>query len=85
MQVFFHDPDNNLIEVCNCDCLPIIPLYGGNPSQPAAEEPWPASLKQAAGGAATTSDSGGCLSMQDSGDEESGRFDAAALAVVSRE
>ncbi|KAL4452469.1 hypothetical protein ABPG75_008131 [Micractinium tetrahymenae] len=25
-QLFFHDPDNNMIEVCNCDCLPIIPI-----------------------------------------------------------
>lgn len=25
-QLFFHDPCNNMIEVCNCDCLPIIPL-----------------------------------------------------------
>lgn len=21
-QIFFHDPDNNMIEVCNCDNLP---------------------------------------------------------------
>lgn len=26
MQVFFHDPDQNMIEICNCDCLPIQPL-----------------------------------------------------------
>ncbi|PRW57501.1 metallothiol transferase [Chlorella sorokiniana] len=25
-QLFFHDPDNNMIEVCNCDCIPIVPL-----------------------------------------------------------
>ncbi|GMH40970.1 hypothetical protein BSKO_08880 [Bryopsis sp. KO-2023] len=24
--VFFHDPDNNMIEICNCDCLPVIPM-----------------------------------------------------------
>lgn len=23
------DPDNNMIEVCNCDCLPVIPLEAG--------------------------------------------------------
>lgn len=22
-QIFFHCPDNHMIEVCNCDCLPI--------------------------------------------------------------
>lgn len=25
-QIFFHDPDGNMIEICNCDCLPIQPL-----------------------------------------------------------
>lgn len=25
-QLFFHDPDNNMVEICNCDCLPIQPL-----------------------------------------------------------
>jgi catechol 2,3-dioxygenase-like lactoylglutathione lyase family enzyme len=25
-QVFFHDPDRNMIEICNCDCLPIRPM-----------------------------------------------------------
>mmetsp|Transcript_11277 Transcript_11277/g.24303 ORF Transcript_11277/g.24303 Transcript_11277/m.24303 type:complete len:261 (+) Transcript_11277:203-985(+) len=25
-QLFFHDPDNNMIEVCNCDLLPVVPL-----------------------------------------------------------
>ena len=25
-QVFFHDPDRNMIEICNCDTLPIRPL-----------------------------------------------------------
>ena len=23
VQIFFHCPDNHMIEVCNCDCLPI--------------------------------------------------------------
>ena len=23
LQIFFHCPDNHMIEVCNCDCLPI--------------------------------------------------------------
>ena len=23
VQVFFHDPDNNMIEICNCDELPV--------------------------------------------------------------
>lgn len=30
-QLFFHDCDNNMIEVCNCDCLPVIPLELGCP------------------------------------------------------
>ncbi|OMP09131.1 hypothetical protein COLO4_05777 [Corchorus olitorius] len=25
-QLFFHDPDGTMIEVCNCDNLPVIPL-----------------------------------------------------------
>lgn len=27
-QLFFHDPDGNMIEICNCDDLPVIPLPG---------------------------------------------------------
>ncbi|KAK9228019.1 hypothetical protein WN944_020965 [Citrus x changshan-huyou] len=26
-QVFFHDPDGYMIELCNCENIPIIPLY----------------------------------------------------------
>eukprot|EP00245_Coleochaete_scutata_P016002 TRINITY_DN731_c0_g1_i1.p1 TRINITY_DN731_c0_g1~~TRINITY_DN731_c0_g1_i1.p1 ORF type:complete len:212 (+),score=29.07 TRINITY_DN731_c0_g1_i1:304-939(+) len=25
-QIFFHDPDDNMIEVCNCESLPVVPL-----------------------------------------------------------
>lgn len=25
-QLFFHDPDGSMIEICNCDNLPVIPL-----------------------------------------------------------
>ncbi|KAE7998853.1 hypothetical protein FH972_003352 [Carpinus fangiana] len=25
-QLFFHDPDGTMIEICNCDNLPVIPL-----------------------------------------------------------
>lgn len=25
-QVFFHDPDGYMIEICNCDNLPVLPL-----------------------------------------------------------
>ncbi|RVW47455.1 hypothetical protein CK203_086479 [Vitis vinifera] len=28
-QLFFHDPDGSMIEICNCDNLPVIPLGGG--------------------------------------------------------
>jgi len=27
-QLFFHDPDGLMIEVCNCDNLPVIPITG---------------------------------------------------------
>ncbi|KGN45284.1 uncharacterized protein LOC101209593 [Cucumis sativus] len=27
-QLFFHDPDGFMIEICNCDNLPVIPLGG---------------------------------------------------------
>ena len=41
-QVFFHDPDGFMVEVCTCDNLPIVPLVPeghailGLPQQPAA-------------------------------------------------
>lgn len=25
-QLFFHDPDGYMIEICNCDNLPVLPL-----------------------------------------------------------
>ncbi len=27
-QLFFHDPDGFMIEICNCDNLPVIPIAG---------------------------------------------------------
>ncbi|PRQ46436.1 putative glyoxalase/Bleomycin resistance protein/Dihydroxybiphenyl dioxygenase [Rosa chinensis] len=30
-QLFFHDPDGTMIEICNCDNLPVIPLVGDQP------------------------------------------------------
>ena len=27
-QLFFHDPDGFMIEICNCDNLPVIPITG---------------------------------------------------------
>ncbi|KAK4354434.1 hypothetical protein RND71_026628 [Anisodus tanguticus] len=27
-QLFFHDPDGFMVEICNCDKLPVIPLVG---------------------------------------------------------
>ncbi|KAL7099750.1 hypothetical protein ACP275_09G104700 [Erythranthe tilingii] len=27
-QLFFHDPDGFMIEICNCDNMPIVPLAG---------------------------------------------------------
>jgi catechol 2,3-dioxygenase-like lactoylglutathione lyase family enzyme len=35
-QVFFHDPDNNMIEICPCDCLPICPLVNTTTSDDGA-------------------------------------------------
>ncbi|KAF5741979.1 hypothetical protein HS088_TW09G00018 [Tripterygium wilfordii] len=29
-QLFFHDPDGCMIEICNCDNLPVIPLAAGD-------------------------------------------------------
>ncbi|KAK2651577.1 hypothetical protein Ddye_011433 [Dipteronia dyeriana] len=28
-QLFFHDPDGFMIEICDCDNLPVVPLVGG--------------------------------------------------------
>lgn len=27
-QVFFHDPDGSMIDISNCDVLPVVPLAG---------------------------------------------------------
>ena len=27
-QLFFHDPDGFMIEICDCDNLPVVPLVG---------------------------------------------------------
>lgn len=27
-QLFFHDPDGFMIEICNCDSLPVVPITG---------------------------------------------------------
>ena len=31
-QLFFHDPDGFMIEVCNCEALPLVPLQEGEPA-----------------------------------------------------
>eukprot|EP00270_Netrium_digitus_P007259 TRINITY_DN2116_c0_g1_i3.p1 TRINITY_DN2116_c0_g1~~TRINITY_DN2116_c0_g1_i3.p1 ORF type:complete len:174 (-),score=34.22 TRINITY_DN2116_c0_g1_i3:266-787(-) len=31
-QLFIHDPDGHMIEICNCDILPIIPLSKPSPA-----------------------------------------------------
>ncbi|MCD9641984.1 hypothetical protein HAX54_028547 [Datura stramonium] len=33
-QVFFHDPDGYMIEICNCDNLPILPISSSCPLKP---------------------------------------------------
>ncbi|KAF2929374.1 hypothetical protein DAI22_05g052800 [Oryza sativa Japonica Group] len=30
-QIFFHDPDGFMIEICNCDNLPVVPLGADQP------------------------------------------------------
>ncbi|KAK1684393.1 hypothetical protein QYE76_045241 [Lolium multiflorum] len=40
-QLFFHDPDGNMIEICNCENLPVVPLAAAASSclakQPASQ------------------------------------------------
>eukprot|EP00249_Psilotum_nudum_P001425 c13893_g1_i3 orf=1162-1719(+) len=43
-QLFFHDPDGFMIEVCNCDNIPVIPLG----SEPACMLPASACMKRVA-------------------------------------
>nr|GMD58169.1 lactoylglutathione lyase-like [Ipomoea batatas] len=33
-QVFFHDPDGYMVEICNCDNLPMLPISSGGRSCP---------------------------------------------------
>ncbi|KAK4780909.1 hypothetical protein SAY87_017015 [Trapa incisa] len=33
-QIFFHDPDGYMIEICNCDNIPIMPLSSSCPLKP---------------------------------------------------
>ncbi|XP_047314693.1 glyoxylase I 4-like [Impatiens glandulifera] len=33
-QLFFHDPDGFMIEICNCDNLPVVPLSGSETIRP---------------------------------------------------
>lgn len=36
-QLFFHDPDGSMIEICNCDVLPVVPLVAdAMPAMPIA-------------------------------------------------
>lgn len=46
-QVFIHDPDQHMIEICNCDVLPVIPLgsqecAGSGPALPCCQRQLPA-------------------------------------------
>ncbi|GAB4818737.1 hypothetical protein N2152v2_005783 [Parachlorella kessleri] len=73
VQVFFHDPDNNMIEVCNCNCLPIVPLECALACrtcslpgrQPAAKE----QLHADVAAAAVNNLADQCDSLHDSADE----------------
>jgi catechol 2,3-dioxygenase-like lactoylglutathione lyase family enzyme len=33
-QLFFHDPDGNVIEICDCEKLPVVPLAGAGAAVP---------------------------------------------------
>lgn len=33
-QVFFHDPDGYMIEICNCDNIPLLPISSTFPLKP---------------------------------------------------
>jgi len=54
-QLFFHDPDGFMVEVCTCDNLPIVPLVpvegnavlGLPPQSPACKRPAAATLRPA--------------------------------------
>jgi len=54
-QLFFHDPDGFMVEVCTCDNLPIVPLVpvegnavlGLRPQSPACKRPAAATLRPA--------------------------------------
>jgi hypothetical protein len=43
-QIFFHDPDGFMIEICNCDNLPVVPLAGDQQRAPAACRRAPAAV-----------------------------------------
>lgn len=38
-QLFFHDPDANMIEICNCDNLPVIPVRSSTSSNVRSTSP----------------------------------------------
>jgi hypothetical protein len=42
-QIFFHDPDGFMIEICNCDNLPVVPLATTFPlsHSPTTHSIWP--------------------------------------------
>jgi len=72
-QVFFHDPDNNMIEICNCDCLPIRPLDTNNcafssaacrPSVPQRPHAWWPAQRSASSAAVMTGDMDRAVKLQ---------------------
>ena len=48
-QIFFHDPDGFMIEICNCDNLPVIPLGERAPVMGACKRAAAAVKQQQAG------------------------------------
>ncbi|GLC47938.1 hypothetical protein PLESTB_000041800 [Pleodorina starrii] len=48
-QLFFHDPDNNMIEICNCEVLPVVPVDAANISAAARGLPTHATTATATG------------------------------------
>ncbi|GIL52779.1 hypothetical protein Vafri_8556 [Volvox africanus] len=67
-QLFFHDPDDNMIEICNCDVLPVVPLKDDGGTATAATG-WPASLSEPARLSAIVAAAGSTDSSTDTGSD----------------
>ena len=84
MQLFFHDPDHNMLEACNCNCVPIELLQG---SRRVPQRHLPAHVDthqpQAADGAALGRAQICCPAQQQRSSGAAGKAGAAKLAESS--